>query len=309
MRILEINVCSGCLSTGTIAARIAKDYESNGNPCIIAYGRDYKDIGVKTYKIGTAVSVYLDFVLTRLFDNAGFNSKRATRKFIKWAEEYDPDVLWLHNLHGYYINIELLFNWIKTRPSMEVKWTLHDCWAFTGHCAHFKIANCYKWEKECNNCPQRLVYPKSILFDGSKNNYNRKKRIFSGVNKMTIITPSDWLRKLVKNSFLQDYNIEVVKNDIDRTVFSHRDSNFRKKYSLTDKKVILGVASSWSKGKGLNDFIELEKLLDNSYTIVLVGTDRRARKELPNSMRNIMHRLKHSTWAKNQTAGVRAMNR
>lgn len=197
-RLLFINTVIDKCSTGKIVANSAKEYEAKGYEVKIAYGRDSgnKEL-VERYgvRIGNNPDFYLHALYTRLTDNHGLGSKKATARFLKWADEYNPDILWLHNIHGYYINYELLFEWIKQRPFMEVKWTLHDCWAFTGHCAFFTYAKCDKWKKDgCGNCPQIEQYPMSLV-DNSAMNYMRKRAAFTGIHDMTLITPSKWLKE------------------------------------------------------------------------------------------------------------------
>ena len=219
MKVLQINSVCGIRSTGKITADIAESFIANGDSCIIAYGREnipekYQKI---SYRIGSEAEVRFNGIKARIFDNEGLNAKKATEKFLKWADEYDPDLLWLHNIHGYYINVEMLFNWIKKRPQMEVRWTLHDCWAFTGHCTHFSFVGCKLWKTGCKNCCQKNQYPASFLIDSSENNYLRKKSAFTGVKKLTIITPSEWLADLVKQSFLKEYPIAVEYNKINKS--------------------------------------------------------------------------------------------
>ena len=209
MRILFINSVCGIRSTGRIVTDLAKAYLAQGDEVKIAYGREgvppqFREI---TYRIGTEHDVKIAALKARILDNEGFNAVRATKRLTRWAEQFDPDVLWLHNLHGYYLNIEELFQWIKSRPQMQVRWTLHDCWAFTGHCAHFTMANCCRWQTQCQNCEQTWQYPKSVLKDNSKENFRRKHAAFCGVNNMILITPSYWLADLVKESFLNGIRI------------------------------------------------------------------------------------------------------
>ncbi len=274
MKLLLINSVLGFGSTGRIVLDLAKEYEKNGYEVKIAYGRksNYSEDGRKYgVRIGGDMDVYFHVLYTRLTDKHGLASQSATKKFIKWADVYDPDVLWLHNIHDYYINYELLFDWIKSRSQMEVKWTLHDCWSFTGHCSHFEYIKCNKWESGCKDCPQLDQYPKSKV-DNSYDNYLRKKYAFTGVKNMTLITPSNWLKNLVKKSFLSEYSVEVVYNTIDTNVFKPVPSTFKQDYGIQDKKMILGVASTWNNRKGLKDFVELSKLLpEGSYKIVLIG--------------------------------------
>lgn len=286
MKILMINSVCGIRSTGRICTDLAKDFEKEGHNVKIAYGRERVPNAFQKYavRIGTDLGNKISAVHTRITDRHGFANKRATKKFLEWAEEYDPDFLWLHNLHGYYINVEMLFAWIKKRPDMQVKWTLHDCWAFTGHCSYFAFEGCEKWRQECHDCPQKGRYPKALLFDGSRTNYQRKKNAFTGVKNMALITPSQWLAGLVRNSFLAEYPVEVVYNTIDTSVFKPTPSDFRKRYNLENKKIILGVASIWDERKGFDDFLKLSKMIDEKHQIVLVGLNDKQIKSLPRNV-------------------------
>ena len=287
MKILFINSVCGIGSTGRICTDLAKEYEKQGHQVKIAYGRDgsvpeqYREYAIR---IGNDLDVKIHGLLTRLFDAHGLGSVVATKKFLKWADEYNPDLVWLHNIHGYYINYELLFAWIKKHPAMEVKWTLHDCWAFTGHCVHFQNAKCEKWKKHCEHCDQRGQYPASKLIDYSSGNFIRKKNAFTGISNLKIITPSHWLAVLVGESFLRDYPIEVQYNKIDSGIFKPTQSNFRERYGLFGKIIVLGVASNWNEQKGLNDFLVLSRQLDDRFAIVLVGLNKQQLKKMPPSI-------------------------
>lgn len=292
MKLLVINSVLGFGSTGRICLDIAKRFEQNGYEVKVAYGRNFgklsEDAERYGVRIGNDMDVYVHGIYARITDRHGLASKGTTKAFLKWAQEYDPDVLWLHNVHGYYINYEMLFDWIKSRPQMEVKWTFHDCWPFTGHCAYFTYVNCDRWIKGCNACPQLSAYPKSLL-DNSRSNYLRKKRAFTGVQNLTIITPSTWLSDLVRKSYLAEYNVEVVYNTIDKNVFSPCESTFKEDHGFAHKKLLLGVANTWEKRKGLDDFIELSRRLDkNQYQIVLVGLSKKQIKALREEKINII---------------------
>lgn len=307
-----INSVFGYGSTGKIVLDLAKKYEYDGYEVKIAYGRtdriSYGEQGeLKKYgvRIGNYLDIYLHVLYTRLTDKHGLVSKQATRKFLKWADDYNPDIVWLHNIHGYYINYELLFKWIKMRPQMHVKWTLHDCWAFTGHCSYFTYIGCDKWkylghgsdrhinikahEQEndvqlvsrkvigCYNCQLLNQYPKAIR-DNCIDNYIRKKMAFTGVKDIKIYTPSIWLKNLVGESFLSEYSVEVRYNCINTDIFKPTQSTFKQDHGIQDDKMLLGVASIWERRKGLDDFIKLSKRLTDCYAkngakykIVLVG--------------------------------------
>lgn len=289
MKVLMINAVCGIGSTGRICTDIAQELSSQGHEVKIAYGR-IKEVPepFKKYAIliGNDLGVKLHALRTRLTDGHGFGSKSATKAFLQWAEDYQPDLLWLHNLHGYYLNIEMLFDWIKKHPKMEVKWTLHDCWAFTGHCAFFSFAKCGQWENGCTACVQKSGYPSSFV-DRCKTNFQRKKAAFTGVNNMRLIVPSYWLANLVGKSFLKDYPVEVCYNTINKNVFKPTPGDFRQRYHLENKKIVLGVASTWDRRKGLEDFCTLRSLLDESYAIVLVGLSEKQIKNLPDGILGI----------------------
>lgn len=283
MKILQINTEATMASPGRIACDLYKVVKKNGYDAMIAYGRGDKPNGINSIKIGSKLDNYIHAFKTRIFDKHAFYSVKATKKFIEQVKEYDPDVIHLHNLHGYYINIELLFNYLK-EANKPVVWTLHDCWAFTGHCAYFDYVGCDKWKNRCNDCPQKNKYPSSHIIDNSKFNYEKKRELFTSVKNMTIVTPSKWLANLVKESFLAKYPVEVINNGIDLDVFKPIESNFRAKYNLQDKFIVLGVANVWEDRKGIKYFIELSEQLSEDYKIVVVGVNDKQKKQLPQNI-------------------------
>lgn len=285
MKVLQINIF-GNLSTGRIAVDIYRTLISEGHQGVIAFARNSVPDDVPYIKIGNKLSVYYDGILTRLTDSAGFYSQNATRKLIKEIQEYDPNIIHLHNLHGYYINIEILFDFLK-QYGKPVVWTLHDCWAFTGHCCYYSMAGCEKWIDGCHDCEQIHAYPKSLFIDNSKINYQKKQELFTSVPSLQLVTVSKWLEREVKKSFLRDLPCTTIYNGIDLNVFKPTDSDFRKKYVLEGKIIILGVASTWDVRKGLNDFIELSSMLNEEYKIVVVGVNKEEKARLPNSILGI----------------------
>lgn len=279
MRVLQINSVCGVGSTGRIATDLYKVLEEQGHECLIAYGRGTAPKEINSYKIGTNLDNYLHVARTRLLDQHGYGSKRPTIELVKKIKEYNPDVIHLHNLHGYYLNLEVLFNYLA-EADIPVVWTLHDCWAFTGHCSHFDYIKCDKWKIGCEKCPQQMEYPSCYVLDNSKINYLLKKKLFTKLNNLTIITPSQWLSNLVKQSFLCNYPINVINNGIDLELFKHRFSDFRVKHGLEEKKIILGVSNVWNRKKGLDTFVELSEKLKEEYKVVLVGVTEKQKKNL-----------------------------
>ena len=285
MKVLQIN-SFGNLSTGKIAVDIYRTLKAHGSDGVVAFARNDIPSDVPSIRIGSSFSIYTDGVRTRFSDKAGHYSKGATKKLIKSIREYDPDIIHLHNLHGYYINVPMLFAFIK-EFGKPVVWTLHDCWAYTGHCCYYSMTGCEKWKTGCGECPQLSAYPSSLSKDNSRNNYEEKKALFHSVPNLHLVCVSEWLNNELKKSFLNDIPSRVIYNGIDTSIFKPTDGGFRKKYGLEDKRIVLGVASTWDTRKGLNDFIKLARLLDDRYKIVLVGLNDKEKASLPDSVLGI----------------------
>ncbi len=286
-KILSINL-GNYGSTGTIMREISKKAEESGFIAYQAFPDNDRNNSLENNdiiicsKLSKKISEHLG-ILTGFY---GCFSYFSTKGFIKKIKKIKPDIIHLHNLHGGYINIPLLFKYIK-HSDAKIFWTLHDCWSFTGHCSHFEYINCHRWKRGCHNCPQLNEYPKSCV-DRTKTMYKLKKKWFSDIENLTLITPSQWLARLVKQSFLSEYPIKVINNGIDLSVFKPTESDFKKIYNCEDKFVILGVAFGWGKkSKGLDVFIELSKRLDDRFQIVVVGTDDEVDRQLPENIISI----------------------
>ena len=235
----------------------------------------------------TDLAVRKNLFINRLSGLTGYCSKNRTIKAINWIDSFNPDIIHIHNIHGDWINLKLLFNYIKERK-YPIVWTLHDCWAFTGRCSYFEDKQCTKWLKGCHDCPDLNVYPKSYFFDYSKKMYKDKKEWLLGLPSVNIVTPSKWLADYVRESFLGCYDISVINNGIDLSLFEPQEEKSR--YLLNEKRnIILGVAASWTPRKGLDDFLKLHSVLDSSkYVIVIVGLNSKQVKALPSGMIGIM---------------------
>lgn len=280
MKIFQINTVCGIGSTGRIAVDISHVLEKAGHESCIAYGRGGAPKDVESYRIDSPWEVYAHAFFSRLTDRQGLYSTAATKRLIQKIKEYNPDIIHLHNIHGYYLNYDVLFRFLSAY-NKPVVWTLHDCWPFTGHCAYFDFVHCDKWKEGCYRCPQKSSYPASCFLDRSRKNYDLKKALFTKVEKLCIVTPSHWLAGLVKESFLGKYPVKVIHNGIDLHIFKPTSSNFRRENGLEGYKIILGVASPWTPRKGLSDFIKLSKMMDDHTRIVLVGLSDRQIKKLP----------------------------
>lgn len=276
MKIVQVNTVYGTGSTGKIVASLYQMAHAEGHDAYVAYGRGSIPPDIQGYKIGN----YLDFLshvfVNFFFGKSGFGSKIVTRRFLRWLDIIQPDLIHLHNLHGFYLHVGMLFAYIKSHH-IPIIWTLHDCWPITGQCAYFDYIKCEKWKTFCQHCPiYRSEYPYSLFKDNSFRNYFNKKDIFTNVPDMTIITPSQWLADIVKQSYLQEYPVQVIYNGID--IDSFKPTLAR----LSDKrKIVLGVANVWERRKGMEYFLRLADLLDNQvYHIVLIGVNRKQQEEL-----------------------------
>ncbi len=275
-KLLQINVTANWGSTGKIAESIGIAAMNAGWESYIAYGRWCNPSKSHLIKIGGRFDMYFHFAEQRFFDNEGLCSRSATSRLIKKIEEIKPDVVQLHNIHDHYLNCRILFDYLN-QTDIKVVWTFHDCWAFTGHCFHFVTKNCMKWQTGCHDCPLRNEYPKTVL-DRSKEHYELKKQLFGGNKKLTIVPCSDWMAEFVKQSFLKDKRIEVIKNGVDLKVFkhvsndhTHENQHFR----------ILAVSSVWNEDKGLSDIYKLKKLLPDNYRFTIVGLTKKQVEALP----------------------------
>ena len=280
---ISIEVNSG--SVGRIAEQIGETVIENGWASYITYARNNNPSKSKVIKIGNNFDLYRHGLETRIFDNHCFGSKSATKDLMNRITEIKPDIIHLHHLHGYFINIEILFNFLK-ESEIPIVWTFHDCWSFTGHCANFDFVGCDKWKTTCHHCEQKKEYPKSLLLDRSRQNFIDKNRIFNSVKNLTIVSVSNWLSGKVNESFLKNYNSKIIYNGVDLDKFYPKNTRgaIDIKYNIFDKYVLLGVATNWDKKKGLYDFIKLSTILDDKFVVILIGLSKNQLKELPNNI-------------------------
>lgn len=269
-------------STGRIMFQIADTIRRYGGIAYTSFsytkprGETFSEMD---YQIGSALGKALHIVLAKTTGYHGRYSHFSTYCLIQKIKETKPDVIHLHNIHGWYLNWGMLFNYLE-KANIPVVWTLHDCWAFTGHCPHFMAVGCEKWKNGCFECPLHKAYP-GCFIDDSKKQFAFKKKCFTGIPNLTIVTPSLWLSDLVKESYLKEYQTIVINNGIDLNKFRPRNSDFRKRYKIENKTIILGVAFDWSFRKGIDEFKKLAKDLPQEYAIVLVGISKTVARDLP----------------------------
>ena len=283
-KIFQINSTYNWGSTGRIAEEIGQIIIKEGGKSYLAYGRYYNDGKSVPIRIGSSVDIYYHALQSRLFDKHGLGSKYATLKLVEQIKLIKPSIIHLHNIHGYYLNYPILFDFLSNNNT-PVVWTLHDCWAFTGHCAHFDFINCTKWKSQCHNCKALKLYPKTF-FDFSSRNFILKKQYLTKIPNMFLVPVSNWLNKLVSESFLSLYKTKVINNGINTDLFKPtNDKSIINKYKINERFIILGLTNIWSKTKGLDDIIKLDSLINHDiFQIVLVGLSKKQIKQLPQSI-------------------------
>ncbi len=277
MKILQVNTVYAVGSTGKIVKELQNACHAHGIDCLAAHRGDVSSDAA--IAVSSRFDSRLHGWLSRFTMFKGCFSYFKTRRFLRHVKAYKPDLIHLHNLHGSYIHIGLLMKYIK-KNRIAVVFTLHDCWAFTAICSHFTVAECDKWQSGCGKCPQRKECSSSPI-DFTKSVWKLKKKWFTGVEDLTVVTPSHWLKELVGQSFLRDYPVKVIHNGIDLAVFHPTPSDFRRVYRLENKKIVLGVAYGWGYKKGLDVMIALAEKLPEDYAVVIVGTDDTVDKMLP----------------------------
>lgn len=282
--LLIINITCNQGSTGRISEQVGLLMKEHGwNVCLAHGARRINPSQLDIYQFSTKKDEYLHYAKSLLLDGDGLGSHKATLRLVEYIKEFKPDIIQLHNLHGYFLNYRILFEYINS-TNIPVVMTLHDCWSFTGHCVHPVIARCNRWMTECHHCPLKSKYPKTTLgLDGSKRNYKLKRKYLSQSPNLHLVAVSEWLARWVRQSMLRNLPLHIIQNGIDLNVFRPYakpvDGIFR----------ILGVSNVWHKDKGLSDVKELRKiLLQDRYDITLVGLSEKQIKQLPPGIKGIM---------------------
>lgn len=281
--LLQINTTLNSGSTGRIAEGIGLTAAADGWSSFIAHGTRYKNPSrLQSIEVGGWLEERIHGGwYSLLLDRHGLGSVGATKRLIRVIDSrIKPDIIHLHNIHGYYLNYRILFEYLQ-KVGIPVVWTLHDCWPITGHCVHFEFVGCDRWQSSCAHCPQSSAYPRSFR-DHSARNFRLKKELFTSLgDRLTLVPVSNWLERLLRRSFFRDFRIQTIHNGIDLSVFQPHTANVKSDPRLKDRYMVLGVAAPWTERKGLSDFIKLRSVLPRDHAIVLVGLSEQQIKNLP----------------------------
>lgn len=279
-KLLQIGSSLNCGAPGKIAEQIGMLAKSRGWDVYMAHGlRHSNPSQLKTIPMVTAGDERVHALYSMLFDRHGLGPDGKTKELVEWIKENKPDVIHLHNIHGYFLNYKTLFEYLDS-VDIPVVWTLHDCWPFTGHCAYFDSVDCMRWKTGCFNCPLRKDYPKALLFERSKKNYELKRQLFTGLKTCVMVPVSNWLGDMTKESFMGKYPVNVIHNGIDLNVFRPIESDIRSRLGIEkEKMVVLGVAFPWVTRKGYDDMIRISR--NEDIQVVMVGVTAQQKASLP----------------------------
>jgi putative colanic acid biosynthesis glycosyltransferase len=272
-----VNSVAGYGSTGRLVDELAR---MKGLESRIYFGRKENSARADTFRLADPWTIFMQAAATFTANRQGWTNAKGTKKAVEDLEKFQPDLVHLHNLHGYYLDCPTLFAWLK-QSGVPVIWTLHDCWSFTGHCAHYDQIQCRQWQKDCGNCPALNQYPWTWSKTGVKRAYADKKALFTSLgSQLTIVTPSHWLADQVHQSFLKDFDCRIIPNGIDLHVFHPVESSWRRENGLEGKRIILAVASIWTAAKGYEDLKKAAALLQEDEKLAVIGVSAKQKKEL-----------------------------
>lgn len=282
-KLLQIGSSLNCGAPGKIAEQIGLLAMAKGWDVYMAHGvRHSNPSQLKTIPMVTPREEKVHALYSLLLDRHGLGPARKTKRLVEWIRQNSPDVIHLHNIHGYFINYQVLFEYL-VNTEIPIVWTFHDFWPITGHCAHFDYNGCDKWKTLCHDCAYHHDYPFSLV-DKSKKNYLLKKQAFTGLKNVELVSVSKWVAALLSESFLKDYPIRVIYNGVDTKMFRPRNSDVKARLCLEGKFVLLGVASPWSPMKGLYDYYDLRRNLTDDFAIVMVGLSKKQIEALPHGI-------------------------
>lgn len=279
MKILQINVNYGQSSTGKIVEDIHRYALKKGHESFVSFGRGNIIASPYVYKHGYDFETYFHAFMARLTGINGIFSILSTLKMLRIIKSTQPDIVHLHEIHGYHLNIGMLIKHLKNN-NIKSFMTLHSEYMYTGKCGHAKT--CDKFMTECRNCPQLREYPKSWILDFTKQMHKSKKRLFKDWD-VTIITPSQWLYNRVNLSFLNNKKRQLILNGIDTTIFN---ANI-KRTSYENPYIFSVIGNLRDPIKNFSKVVEIAtELIDLQIRFIVVGNNKYDQ-EIPSNLKII----------------------
>jgi len=273
MKIAQINAVYRNGSTGRNTLEMHQSLIALGHKSYVFCANEGNE-NENVIKIGSKYDHKVHALYSRIFGKQAYFSSKPTTRLINRLSAIKPDIVLLGNLHGNFINMPMLLEWL-TNNDVPTVVVLHDCWFFTGHCCHYTLDNCYKWLTECHDCPILHKYNRSLFFDQSRKIFRDKKRLFNAIPRLAVVGVSDWITTEAKKSpiFISAKIFKRIYNWVDVKKFrAIENSNLRSSLEISpDRFVVIGVAQGWNNDKGLNIFVELAKRCYD-IDVVIVGT-------------------------------------
>ena len=269
MKVLQINAVYGFKSTGVIVKDIGDTLVKNGDEAYFAYQTTNEDVE-NGYLVGGKFSWKFHALYARMFGKQAYASKRATKKFLKWIDEIQPDVVHFHNLHSNYIHLNMLCDYLA-KKNIPVVITMHDCWYFTGKCTHYIAVKCDKWQTSCGKCPLNKSEQPSLFFDCTSKVLQDKTEHLLKLNNLTLVGCSEWIAAEARKSKLSSTNIQVIYNGVDTSIFTPHDSEIRKELGIESNFVVLGMADKWYAEQNREIVEKIIAHQDENTKIVIVG--------------------------------------
>lgn len=269
MRVLLINTTYNIGSTGKLIDSffnylLEKDVEVCA---LFGEGGDNPKIG--KHNISSGFERRLCNMMGRLTGLNDCFSFFSTNKAIKIIDSFSPEVVFIGNVHGHYINFYSLYNHLRKRkiPIVKIMW---DEYAMTGSCSF--AFDCNKYTGECFKCPYRGEYPKSLIFDTSRLLQKIKRRSYKDQNIVFVSVP--YIVNRAKNSFLLGkYHIFELDEAVDQeNIYYPREcTKLRKELGIsTEKKVILNVCNYPNNRKGGKYYLDLAKACLDMKDVVFI---------------------------------------
>ena len=249
MKVMQINCVYNKGSTGKIMYDIHNGLLENGIESVICYGRGAGTTDKNVYKTCSELYAKLNNLLSRITGLMYGGCFFSTNKLISIIKKEKPDVVHLHCINGYFVNIYRLVSWLK-KSKIKTVLTLHAEFMHTANCGH--ALDCDKWKTGCGSCPRLKQETKSWLFDGTHKSFVKMKRAFEDFENLTVVSVSPWLRERAEQSpILKGKRHTVILNGLNTDIFKIYDtSELRKKHGIKeDEKVVFHATPAFSDDK------------------------------------------------------------
>lgn len=274
MKFVLINSWYQQYSTGKLVSAFRNHLINNGHFVTTFYGHGKHSSDENVYLIGNKYTLYIHALMCRVTGYEGTYSTVQTAKVIKKIKEMNPDVVYLFNLHAYYLNEYLLLSYLK-KSGVKVIYMLFDEYPYLGKCCF--AGDCEKYKVECCDCPQKKVYPASLFFDRCRKLFRKKKKLFHDWDQLTL-AGVEFLSKQAKMSAIS-HSVKFITIDmgVDLTeMYYPRDAKELKTILNIpmDNKVVVTVGPFSDDRKGIRKLVKIAKLcIQEAITFINIGFD------------------------------------